>query len=239
LAIRGILFDKDGTLIDYERTWVPIHRDVALYAAGGDAQLAAELLRRFGQDPETDEVTPGSVLAVGSIYDIADAFSAYLGPRVPSDLAAGIDRVYSRGGATHAILIAGVRETLRELKRRGFRLGVATNDSAGGLEASLGRSGILEIFDFACGCDSGHGSKPDAAMALAFCKSVGIGPGETAMAGDAAHDLAMGRAAGFALNIGVLSGTSAREDLEDYADLILDSINDMPALPQFAGPAHG
>ena len=236
MAIRGILFDKDGTLIDYERTWVPIHHDVALYAAGGDTRLAAELLRRFGQDPETDEVTPGSVLAVGSIYDIAEAFSAYLGARAPSNLAAGIDRVYSQGGATHAVLIGGVRETLRELKRRGFLLGVATNDSVGGLEASLGRSGILEVFDFTCGCDSGHGSKPAAGMALAFCKAVDIAPGASAMAGDAVHDLAMGRAAGFALNIGVLSGTSDRGDLEGHAEMILDSINDLCALPQFRSP---
>ena len=54
------------------------------------------------------------------------------------------------------------------------------------------------------------------------------------MVGDAVHDLAMGRAAGAGLNVGVLSGTSGREDLEGYADLILDSINDLPARPEFA-----
>lgn len=233
MAIRGILFDKDGTLIDFDRTWVPIHRDVAAYAAGGDPVVAAELLRRFGQDPETDEMTPGSVLAAGSIYDIADAFAGYLGPRTPSDLAAGIDRVYSEGGAKHAVLIRGVRETLVELKRRGLRLGIATNDSEGGLQASLSRPDILSFFDFKAGCDSGYGAKPGPGMALAFCEAVGIAPQEAAMVGDAVHDLAMGRAAGFALNVGVLSGTSDREDLEGFADLILDSINDMPARPEF------
>ena len=30
MAIRGILFDKDGTIIDYWRTWVPINREAAL-----------------------------------------------------------------------------------------------------------------------------------------------------------------------------------------------------------------
>jgi phosphoglycolate phosphatase len=233
VAIRGILFDKDGTLIDYARTWVPIHREVAAYAAGGDAALAADLLRRFGQDPVTDEVTPGSVLAAGSIYDIAEAFASYLGPRTPPDLAAGIDRVYSRGGAAHAELIPGVRETLHVLKRRGLRLGVATNDSENGLAASLDRPGIMELFDFTAGCDSGHGAKPGPGMALAFCNAVGISPEEAAMVGDAVHDLAMGRAAGFDLNIGVLSGTSGREDLEDFADLVLDSVNDLPGRPEF------
>ncbi len=46
----------------------------------------------------------------------------------------------------------------------------------------------------------------------------------------------MGRAAHAGLVIGVLSGTSGREDLEDFADLILDSVNDLPALPEFRPP---
>jgi phosphoglycolate phosphatase len=233
VAIRGILFDKDGTLIDYERTWVPINRHVAAYAAGGDAKVAEELLRRFGHDPVTDAIEPGSVLAAGSVDDIASAFAGYLGLRTPPGLAAGIDRIYSAGGALHAVLIHGVRETLGQLKRRGFLLGVATNDSKGGLEASLRRSNILGDFHFTAGCDSGFGGKPGPGMARAFCEAVGIAPGQAAMVGDAVHDLAMGRAAGFALNIGVLSGTSGREDLEDFADLILDSINDLPALEGF------
>jgi phosphoglycolate phosphatase len=71
VAIRGILFDKDGTLIDYWRTWLPINREVASCAAGGDPLLAAELLARNGHDPATDRVTAGSVLAAGSVDDIA------------------------------------------------------------------------------------------------------------------------------------------------------------------------
>ena len=37
-------------------------------------------------------------------------------------------------------------------------------------------------------------------MARAFCAAVALPPDELAMVGDAVHDLAMGRAAGFALN---------------------------------------
>ena len=234
MAIRGILFDKDGTIIDYWRTWVPINREAALYAAGGDEAVADHLLRLGGHDPATDRIVPGTPLAAGDYNDIAHAFAAYPGVAAASELAAGIERIFVRGGAQHSALIPGVRETIEALKNRGFRLGLATNDSIGGLEASLAAHGILDCFDFAAGCDAGHGAKPGPGMALAFCKAVGIAPQEAAMAGDAVHDLAMGRAAGFGLNIGVLSGTSAREDLEDYADLILDSINDLPALAVFS-----
>jgi phosphoglycolate phosphatase len=233
VAIKGILFDKDGTLIDYLRTWVPMNREAARYAAGGDAALAADLLRLNGQDPDTDAVAANTVLAAGSIFDIADAFARHLGARTPPDLAAAIDRIYSEGGAGHAVPVNGAEHTLYELKRRGFKLGVATNDSEGGLAASLGRTGLLRLLDFTAGCDSGFGSKPDPRMVFAFCAAVALEPAEIAVVGDAMADLAMGRAARVGLTVGVLGGTSAREDLAGTADLILADIGDLLVRPEF------
>ena len=236
VAIRGILFDKDGTIIDYWHTWLPINRQAAFYAARGDEALADDLLRLGGHDPATDRVTPGTPLAAGDFDDIAQAFAAHPSVAPASELAAGIERIFRAGGAEHSALIDGARATIVELRRRGFRIGLATNDSTGGLEASLAQHHILEHFDFTAGCDSGYGAKPDPRMALGFCEAVKVSPGEVAVVGDAVHDLAMGRAAGVGLTVGVLSGTSEREDLEGHADLILDSISDMLTLAQFQMP---
>lgn len=233
MAIGAILFDKDGTLIDYWLTWVPINRKVALFAAGGDLGLAHELLRVGGQDPTTDRVVPGSVLAAGSVDDIAAAFAAQLGARAPHQLAQGIEAIFRRGGAEHGRLARGARQTVAELRRRGFRLGLATNDSIGGLEASLGPHHILDMFEFRVGCDSGFGGKPDPGMVLAFCAALGVPPSAIAVIGDAAHDLIMGRAAGVGLTVGVLAGTSRREHLEPYADRIIDELVDLLLIADF------
>lgn len=233
MAIRGIFFDKDGTIIDYWRTWVPINRAAALYAAGGDNAIADALLRLGGHDPTTDGITPGSPLAAGDALDIAKAFASHPGIAPAERLVAGIDRIFCSGGAQHSALISGAGDTLTELKRRGFRLGLATNDSGNGLQASLGSHGILGLFDFTAGCDAGFGSKPDPRMVQGFCRAVGLGRHEIAMVGDAAADLVMGRAAGVAITVGVLSGTSRRQDLAALADLVVDSINDLLARPEF------
>ena len=233
MAIRGILFDKDGTIIDYWRTWVPINRAAALYAAGGDNAIADALLRLGGHDPTTDGITPGSPLAAGDALDIAKAFASHPGIAPAERLVAGIDRIFCSGGAQHSALISGAGDTLTELKRRGFRLGLATNDSGNGLQASLGSHGILGLFDFTAGCDAGFGSKPDPRMVQGFCRAVGLGRHEIAMVGDAAADLVMGRAAGVAITVGVLSGTSRRQDLAALADLVVDSINDLLARPEY------
>jgi phosphoglycolate phosphatase len=234
VTIRGILFDKDGTLLDYWKTWIPINREAALFAASGDVALADALLRQGGHDPDTDHVASGSVLAVGSHDEIAAVFAARLGSRTPPNLAEHIERIFREGGAKHSVLIEGVCEVIADLGRRGFRLGVATNDSAGGLQASLGVHRLLDKFDFLAGCDSGFGVKPEPGMALAFCRATQLHPSAIAVVGDAVHDLEMGRRAGVGLRVGVLSGTAAREDLAPHADALMDAITDLAAC--LAGP---
>ncbi|MCH7793725.1 MAG: hypothetical protein IH900_01095, partial [Proteobacteria bacterium] len=54
VAIRGILFDKDGTLLDYAATWMTANRVAALAAAGGDRALSERLLIAGGYDPKQD-----------------------------------------------------------------------------------------------------------------------------------------------------------------------------------------
>jgi phosphoglycolate phosphatase len=55
-----------------------------------------------------------------------------------------------------------------------------------------------------------------------------------AVVGDAVHDLAMGRAAGVGLTVGVLSGTSGHADLAGLADIVVESIAALPELPTLA-----
>ncbi len=230
MRINGVLFDKDGTLLDYWRTWVPINREVALMAAAGDPALADELLALAGHDPATDTVTPGSVLAAGSHDEVADVFAIHLKARAPKQLAARIEKIFREGGARHAVLVDQACETLDTLAAMGLLLGIATNDSEGGLRASLSRpDGFLERFVFLAGCDSGFGAKPNPGMALAFCSATGLAPQAVAVVGDSTHDMEMGRRAQAGLTIGLLGGTSAESDLADTAHVVLPRLADVPA----------
>jgi phosphoglycolate phosphatase len=233
-AIRGLLFDKDGTLLDYARTWIPINHELASYAAGGDQALARRLLQIGGHDPDTDIVVPGSLLAAGPHDELVEVFGKAAGDRMPADFSAVAMRLFREGGGKYAVLLPGVAEAIHTLAARGYRLGIATNDTEDGLMRSMQRVGLLDAFPFRAGCDSGHGAKPGPGMVRAFCAATGLAPAEVAVIGDSVHDFAMGRAAGVGCNIGVLCGTSGRADLEAKADLILD---DVPALlPLARGP---
>ena len=227
--IRGVLLDKDGTVIDYARTWLPINRDVALAAARGDKSLAAALLIAGGHDPATDHVTPGSPLAAAGAVGVAACFSAVLGARTPPDLLATIKHIFAEGGGRYAVLLDGAAEAIAALKARGLVVGLATNDSDGGMRASLRRVGLIDAFDYLVAADTGYGEKPGPGMALAFSEATGLAPRELAAVGDAAHDIEMASQAGYGLKVAVLSGTGTRADLAPRADLVLGSIRELAA----------
>ncbi|CCB67142.1 MULTISPECIES: HAD family hydrolase [unclassified Hyphomicrobium] len=229
--IKGLLFDKDGTILDFYKTWIPINRRMALDAAGGDPDVAADLLRASGHDPDTDIVEPGALLIGADAAAIAEHFAGFLKNRTSSDLFEVVSRNFREGGAKHAMLIDGATDEIKRLRRAGYRLGLATNDTFDGMQASLGRfSGILDLFEFCVGSDSGHGAKPDPGMGLAFAQHTGLDPEDCAIIGDSIHDLEMGRRAGFGLRIAVLSGPYRQVDLEPYADVVIGSVLELGAL---------
>ncbi len=229
MKIEGILFDKDGTLLDYDATWAPLNKLAALEAAGGDAAVAERLLQAGGYDPVTESHLPNSLLVSASNDVIAGSWAELLGAD-PAHLTERITAIFEASSAQTAVAVPGMEAVLLALKGRGLTLGVATNDSEDSAYASLEPFNVIEHFSYVAGFDSGHGSKPGPGMVAGFCKATGLAPGAVAVVGDSHHDMEMGRNAGAGLLVGVLTGTGGREDLEHHAHHVLDSILELEAL---------
>lgn len=221
--IRGILFDKDGTLLDYAASWTPINLRAAGIASGGDRDLASRLLALGGAGPDGGSVRPDSVLAAGTAAEIAAAWVAGGAPGDAATLTRALDTLFAEA-VDRVVPVTDLAALFGRLKARGLRLGIASSDNEAAIRATATRFGIAPLTDFVAGYDSGYGVKPGPGMALGFARAVGLVPGEIAVVGDNIHDLAMGRAAGAGLTVGVLTGTGTREMLEQLADLCLPDI---------------
>src|SRR5665213_4385197 len=79
-VMRGILFDKDGTLLDFEATWTPVLTRLALEVAEGDAARAAALLDAGGLDPVTRRFRAGSAIGAGTTRTIASLWHPAVSP---------------------------------------------------------------------------------------------------------------------------------------------------------------
>lgn len=223
-GIAGIVFDKDGTLTDYAASWGPLNRAAAEVAARGDADLA-RLLLAAGGDVGTGQAIGGSLLAAASTREIAEGWVAAGAPFDADTLEREIDAVYT-AGAVRAVPVTDVDGLFRRLRARGLRIGITTSDSEGGAYATLTALGVNGDV-FVAGYDSGYGRKPGPGMVRAFCDWAGIAPGRVVVVGDNLHDIRMGRSAGCAWCVGVLTGTGTRTELAAEADCVLDNIAEL------------
>lgn len=229
MNIEGILFDKDGTLLDYHGTWMPLNRRAALAAAGNDPLLAERLLVASGYDPVSGTCLPDSVIIAGSNDDLGACWAEVIGGDA-AELTQRLSQIFEAGSGETAVAVEGLAGTLESLIGQGLALGVATNDSEEGAHNSLAPFAVLDHFEFIAGYDSGHGAKPGPGMVQGFCRALGLDPAAVAVVGDSRHDMEMGRRGGAGLLVGVLTGSGGHDDLAPHAHHVLDSIVGLEAL---------
>ena len=232
MALRAILFDKDGTLIDFDATWGPAAYEVMRALAGDDEEAFAELVRVSEYVLEERRFLPTSPLVAGSSASYGPLWAQALGRSPSLDLYREMDELFGLWGLRSLTPIGRPADLTRTLAERGLRLGIATNDAEASAHAQAEALGLMPHLDFIAGYDSGFGGKPHPGMVLAFAERCAVRPNEVALVGDALHDLDAARAAD-AVSIAVLTGPfghAARVELEPHADYVIDSIGELPAL---------
>ena len=229
--IRGLLFDKDGTLFDFAATWRGVTDDL-LDLLTPDPAVRDRMAMDVGYDRASGRFQPGSAIVAESGRVIAEILAGHL----PGKSVAEIEEAMNGTAAdvvTTGQMVPAVPDMpafLDDLRADGYRLGIATHDAEAAAKAHMAALGALDRFDFIAGYDSGHGHKPGPGMLLAFAAAVGLEAHEIAMIGDSVHDLGVAPAAGAAMAVGVLTGPATHADLAPFADHVLGSIAELPAL---------
>lgn len=222
-AVRGIVFDKDGTLFDFAATWESWAL-AFLRRLGRDEAHARAMAEAIGFEFDAQEFRKDSVVIAGTVGEIAEALAAAL----PQMSAAQVQEVLNEEAAQAPQAEAvPLKPLLARLRGAGLRLGVATNDAEAPARAHLESAGITAAFDFIAGYDSGFGGKPAPGQLIGFCKAVGLAPEACVMVGDSSHDLRAGRAAGMRC-VAVLTGMAGEAALAPLADVVLPDIGHLP-----------
>jgi len=231
-ALKGLLFDKDGTLIDFFATWMPAYCLAADRIAddAGVPDHADRLLLAGGYDRPNDHLAPDSLLAAGTNEELIAIWRATLGRHATADLDRIVLETFAEFSEGEITPTADLAPLFADLKASGYRLGMATNDDTSAAAWTAERFGLTAMLELVIGADAGHGGKPGPGMALAFCEATGLHPREVAIIGDSAADSGMARAAGLGAAIGVCTGAAPAAALQPHFDVVIASVADLPAL---------
>ena len=225
MNISGVIFDKDGTLFDFQSTWGIWTAQVLARIAGSDEALLQQLAEALGYDTQTRRVQPGSVIVAATPMDIAAVVKDCIPALSQTQIC---DWLNEEAKTAPQVLVTDLHRLTAELRRINLGLCVMTNDAETPARAHLASVQASDLFDFVIGSDSGFGAKPQAAPLLALADKMEIPAAACVMVGDSTHDLRAGRAAGMRA-VAVLTGLAEADELAPLADAVLPDVSHLPA----------
>ncbi len=220
---RGIIFDKDGTLFDFQKTWTPWMANLLKILCSGNKELSRQKGYSLGFDFDKRIFLPESSFIAGTPEQFLHQLQTYFPEWPEKDL---LNVLTETTNTTEQIEVVPLAPVLSNLRNEGYVLGLATNDDVQEARKHLEEKEVLKYFDFLAGYNSGFKAKPDPAMLLAFCQKTKLFPGETIMVGDSISDLTAGKKAGM-FTVAVLSGVSKSKVLAKHANLVIKDIGDL------------
>ena len=251
-----VVFDKDGTLIDFSALWARYTVDSveALMASlqaqpstsqnGGNKrpiqpdQLRADLYAMMGYDPVHDEFDPHSPVVTASLPTLTTLAAGVLyraGWRwldAELQVQSSFSPVISAPPPPHMIRsTAPLPELFGALADAGVQIAVVTNDDRAPTLSALQWLEVAHHIAFIACADDGYPHKPAPDALWAACKTTGVSLERTVMVGDSTTDLLMAQRAGVALSVAVLTGTMDATTLAPHAHVVLNSIAEIRVAP--------
>jgi phosphoglycolate phosphatase-like HAD superfamily hydrolase len=222
-----VIFDKDGTLIDFHAMWGGWARELgARLEAAVRRPVAPDVFAAIGFDPSTGRVAAGGPLASATMAGIQDVVAAVLRRWCPSVAAARRATEaawFVPDPAALARPLADLPALFEVVRAGGRRIAVVTTDDRAPTDATLRVLGVRAAVEaMVCG-DDGFPMKPAPDAVFAVCQALQTEPSRVMVVGDSPADLAMARAADAGRVIGVMTGVGSEADLAT-ADLVLGSV---------------
>jgi len=230
-GIDLLIFDKDGTLIEFHRMWGGWVDQLAhRLEAETRLRLREGLYTLLGIDAASGLVLAHGLMAATPMRRIREVVEKYVSEAGAGPEAAGaaVQRAWQAPDPVAlAEPVTDLLPLLTRLRTRVPTFAVATSDDRGPTERTLEALGLASEFAALSCADDGRPTKPAPDPVLHLCATLGIPPARTAVVGDAPADLRMARAAGVARAIGVLTGVGDEAILTPLADIVLESIAEL------------
>lgn len=233
IKASGILFDKDGTLIDFDAFWVSLSTVALTDILKGlrqDTALVQPLLELFGVHGGVTDIN--GVLCKGTYGQMARILQRFLQERgcvvAPEELEKRVLDSYNKCAHMGEVkpTCPNLPAVLQALKTQGKKIALVTTDNPQISALCLEKLGVLELFDHLYTDDGTLPVKPQPGCALAFCEAEGLSNEQVVMVGDTLTDMEFASNAGLRA-IGLASRPENRTVLAPHADRLIGSLSEL------------
>ncbi len=171
-AIRGVILDMDGTLVDtneaHARTWV-------------------EALKAFGHEVPIEAVRPLMGMGGDKLLPrlTGEPKESPLGEKIAQRRSALFEQHYLPGIKP----FAQSRELIERMREAGLKIVIASSSQREHLDRLIAVVGIEELIDAATSASDVDASKPEPDVIAAALDKLGIAPQNVVMLGDTPYDI--------------------------------------------------
>ncbi|HVP92215.1 MAG TPA: HAD family hydrolase [Acidobacteriota bacterium] len=235
IECKLIIFDKDGTLINQHLLLLELARARKNSIKKHVGKEVAELWEKaVGVDLKKDKIDHSGPLATAprreELLVAATAFysSGFSWDEAKQVARMAYDYADSRMTAPYgSILLEGAAETLKRLKKHGFKLAIASTDTHKRTEESFKALKMFSLFDAIVGSDEVTDGKPSPDMIFEVLRRTNSKLHETVIVGDSVLDMQMGVNAKVKACVGVLTGFTSKKKLQQLTDVVISSIAEL------------
>lgn len=222
---RTLIFDKDGTIINFYRSWIPWMNDnIKRLNLKSDEEIL-KIYSCLGYDPKTEKLSDKSLLAHSSLSNIRSEIEKIVGTDKMTNWVDCNLVTYD----TCVPITGNIEYIFRKLRRNdNIRIVLSTNDIEYNAVNSLRLLNIIQYFNLIVGSDSqGYRQKPNSDNLFEICHRLGTDPRYALIISDTTSDMKMAKYAN-SIGVGVLSGIGGYEDLRRAgADYIINDISEL------------
>lgn len=222
-GVKGVLFDKDGTLIDSHLYWGKIIENRARAVSdryGLKDSLFADLCLSMGYSREQRRLIPeGPVALVGrerviaAVKEFLHRHGAEAETEELESLFVKVHKEFQKEAPTFLRILPGVEKLLKKLKDEKVLMAVVTSDALKNTREVLEALKVFSFFPVIIGRESTAESKESGVPAKVAVSELGIDPQAAVAIGDAPVDVVMAQQAGLQAAVAVATGQVPYEKL--------------------------